>query len=624
VSWLRWLQRGAFRRSSYLQTRRERALTFFLKANIRASVVLLVLGAGLVAFTNPRAFADTGPVSFKMYLDAPFVENSYVYTAHKDEAAPGVQLSTFDHQTSNGDRCEVNGASTTLLTPSKGGITQNDPWWGGAITEGSQPTVGNLPAGEGPEWKRYCQANGSAGLRIQFSTPQRYLGIWWSAGSAGNIITFYSNGNVVAKSSADLVESAINTQTQYPVANYRGNPAVWAGNGSSSPYTHPPAGTGYWADENFVYLHFISQGSVTFDRVELSAPGDGFEFDNLVTSDRTGIQPIDSLVKVKDLRSTPSTVTYDSNGGSGTLPNQTSWESDYPFDAYIDWQSNIGNSFWQFDSWNTRADGAGQTYRPRRCYWWGCTDPGVPYPFDKDAILYAQWIATVTVDPQPSEDWVSAHSDVYSSWVGTEDVVIHPGDSFRLPVESELDNPPVIEGWHIAHWLYYDQDYNPVVLGNPGDTIYPDQFAVFMNTTYQSRIQADWQPDDSSVPAAPNLQTSITQFPVDPRAVTLTLPEIPLADADQATVCVTEVNSSHKPISSSLSASIDPSPSPGHTGRVTITATSPLGRTVNRYLRYSVADISDTSCKGGNPYYIRLYPLELGDKRSADVQLTTH
>ena len=80
------------------------------------------------------------------------------------------------------------------------------------------------------------------------------------------------------------------------------------------------------------------------------------------------------------------TVTFDANGGSGSMSNQTASSA-----------ANLtANSFsrggYTFRSWNTAADGSGTTY-----------SNGASYGFGADMTVYAQWDANyflVTYDPQ--------------------------------------------------------------------------------------------------------------------------------------------------------------------------------------------------------------------------------
>ena len=619
------LQRGAPRRSTHLEKRKKMVeKPFFKRVPVQGFTILVAICFGFGAYATANAQASSSDVSFEMYMDAPFVENSYVYTEHPGD--PGVSYSNFDAQPLH-DTCQVANATVTNLTAGIGCLTQNDPNWGGALTDSSDPTVGNLSNPSSPSWLMFAQANGAEGVRIEFSTPQTYLGVWWSAGSDGNLITFYNNGTVVGSTSANEVSRVIDAQAKYSSALYKGNPATWSQAGDS--YTHSGP---YWQNENFVYLHFFAQGSVTFDRIELTAPGNGFEFDNLVTASLADLTPSDRLDHVRSVRASPAILSFDANGGSGTLPNQEGWESASPSGSCPDYWSaclhSPGDSwYWQFGSWNTEPDGSGQTYKPAQpCYWWGCTpDPGIPYPFDADAILYAQWIAYVTLNQNPTDTWLQENSAWYSSYMDPNNITVPYGQTFTLPSDLEVANRPPLDGWHIEQWIYQTWDPNTellvdVPIGAPGDALTSNQIAAFLESgAYE--LRAVWAQDSTGGTPAPHAVVS-NVIPVDPRATSATLPSMPLTDATSASVCIDEVDSSHATTSSNLSFSAAPDTPTNRTPGFTVSAPSPLVPSAPRYLRYRIAVDGDTSCGTSNEYFIELRPLNLSDRRSSDADLS--
>jgi hypothetical protein len=540
-----------------------------------------------------------------MYMDAPFVENSFVYTDHPDD---GTSLSTFDQQTANWQPCEISGATVTLLddpVPNKpnylrGGWTWDEPLYGGAITESSEPTPGGLAEGATPERHRYCQANGPHGVRFDFSSPQTYFGIFWQAGSSGNVITFFKDGVAIGSTSTEDVISKIGDQTNSDY--YFGNPVTWT---DGDPATH--VSTAY-TPEPFAYLHFFANNGQTFDRVELSAPGDGFEFDNVVYSDRTDLlesAPSGRLVHVGAVTTPEPTtpiyqVSFDPNGvgASGNLPNQ--W-TDTPLPGQCSGiypnQQCLNYPGFFLDSWNTEANGSGATFSE-----WDSP------PFTSPTILYAQWSGWLCLDPSPPGQELAQQCDYF-----------HPDDSLPLPDENSLSSPVTYPGHHIDKWVYGDQDIGPV-----GFHATRTQLWRAMDDAWP--ITAHWVEDTATTTPAP---TAIVpeSFPVDPRATSVKLPEMPISGGSAASVCVSEVDSAHDPVGGSdLTQSVPaPSPSgPNLTSAVTVNSGTVLGRTPNRYLLYKVAATDDVGCTSGNTYYIRLYPLQLGDKRSANADLSKH
>ncbi len=85
--------------------------------------------------------------------------------------------------------------------------------------------------------------------------------MWWSAGDAQNVWTFYSNGNQIAQFSVANVTSALpNT--------YFGNPTPGANSGNDS-------------SEPFAFINFFGYGGTTFDKIVVSNnSSSGFEYDN--------------------------------------------------------------------------------------------------------------------------------------------------------------------------------------------------------------------------------------------------------------------------------------------------------------------------------------------------------
>jgi uncharacterized Zn-binding protein involved in type VI secretion len=469
-----------------------------------------------------------------------------------------------------------------------------------------------LPAGVGPGRTHYGQANGSLGVRLEYSTPQHYFGLWWSAGSDGNNISFYSGGQLVATTSANDVASVINSNgSNYASSLYLGNPATWSANGTPSDFSQQDPNNNYthgnisYAYENFVYLHFFMQGSVSFDRVELSAPGNGFEFDNLVTSSRTDLTPSSRLVHVKSIAE-PAVVSFDANGGAGSLPNRTSAD---PLPNYCpdnSWHASSncldapytdssGYSYFYLDSWNTAANGSGRRY-----------DVDEIPNFTANTILYAQWRSSFYYNPSPPGlEWEYQQK------------FVAPGNTFVLPSESTLETPVTFDGYHIASWNYYDfnNGWQDTVFAHPGDVITMAQFITFMQSDYV--LRAVWVENTAAAPTAV-VQTTI---PVDPRVTTVTLPAMPLTDVTSASVCVDEVDSSHGVISSSLTFTVNGGAAASHTSTVTVTGTPALVAQGPRFLRYRVSPAADTTCSSASTYYIQLKPLGLSDKRSSNADI---
>ncbi len=124
---------------------------------------------------------------------------------------------------------------------------------------------------------RYDLAAGlqsGASSRLDLSTPQKYVGLWWSAGDARNQLEFYDPSlNLLA---------IFNTSTIIPFlsAGYYGNP-----NGGGN------------VGEPYAYLNFTATGSETIGRVVFRqlAGGGAFEIDNVSVFDQPITPPGNSL-----------------------------------------------------------------------------------------------------------------------------------------------------------------------------------------------------------------------------------------------------------------------------------------------------------------------------------------
>jgi hypothetical protein len=127
---------------------------------------------------------------------------------------------------------------------------------------------------------------------VTFTSPKKYIGFWWSAGSYGNKATFLdSNGGVFAKLNADAIYNAAGEA-------YYGHPGV------RNPYPAPSCNPGDRFDctEPFVYVHAIAAAGIEFGGVQFSTTGNGFELDNLTTADDAP-EPLARLISVTSVYS---------------------------------------------------------------------------------------------------------------------------------------------------------------------------------------------------------------------------------------------------------------------------------------------------------------------------------
>jgi hypothetical protein len=166
--------------------------------------------------------------------------------------------------------------------------------YGGAASESGAPVTTGVAS----------QYPTTSSTTITLTTPQKYLGFWWSAGNPGNTVDFYNNDLLVASMNTSGIITRLADPNQV---------AVDGGTYSSSDYYGNPLGSGA-NGEAFLFLSAFAEGGTTFDKVVLS--GVGFEFDNLTTS-AIEITPPGSLVDVVFIEGLVEPEGYSGGGGTG-------------------------------------------------------------------------------------------------------------------------------------------------------------------------------------------------------------------------------------------------------------------------------------------------------------------
>lgn len=349
------------------------------------AVSLMVLGIiGLVGPKTSPASSAPASNSLSVYMDSPFVQGSYV--AANANPNSGVSWMNFNGTTGLG-RCGDNAPTGVSIT----GTCSIDSvaGHGGATPEANNgnPTVG----GSGSNFP--TTVSGST-ITINLTQESRYLGLWWSAGSATNTIRFYKDNTLLITMTTSSITSLLgsnpannaewlsrnNDQASNVITSINGttkNRKVWY-NGNPRGYdssTDPTAISTIPGYEPFVYIHLFAQGNLSFNKVELS--GAGFEFDNLALS--TSAQTPDPrlvLVSTININSGLFIAQFDGNGSGvqGTMENQVAGTS-------TALRSNtFSRAGYTFTGWNTQANGQGTSYSNQQ-----------QYPFSSDVTLYAQW-----------------------------------------------------------------------------------------------------------------------------------------------------------------------------------------------------------------------------------------
>ena len=181
------------------------------------------------------------------------------------------------------------------------------PWWQGTANEGSLSgtCATSAPTGNGgansttgePAWltpspaTRYGAAPASASFTIELQQDASYLGLWWSGGDPGNVVTLFKDGAEVATFTNDDLLNVI----------YRNAMGTWRAND----FMYHPV-YGYYKGQPFAYVSFVAQGGATFDSFTVTEynPWGWFEFDNfaLVTApvviDDVTTMPVEDLTPI--------------------------------------------------------------------------------------------------------------------------------------------------------------------------------------------------------------------------------------------------------------------------------------------------------------------------------------
>lgn len=107
--------------------------------------------------------------------------------------------------------------------------------------------------------------SGATVATLGFSSPQKYVGMWWPAGDGQNRLAFYNGATLLGSYRVgDIIPSL--------TPAYYGNP------------NSPGVNTG----EPYVYLNFTATGGDQISQVDFlnDSTGSGFEIDNISVTDR--------------------------------------------------------------------------------------------------------------------------------------------------------------------------------------------------------------------------------------------------------------------------------------------------------------------------------------------------
>lgn len=328
----------------------------------------------LVAVAAVPAASAKSADAVSIYLDAPLVQGSF--------AAGSTGAKSEDFNSFSSGSCPTTWAVGTIS-----GVCNisNVLTWGGS----SQAINSTSPAIGGPGSAYATTANNTDAFTLTLSAPSKYVGLYWTAGSPSNRISFYDgNKKIIELTTASIMDllgappanagdwttinndptAVLNAGTEgltYKRSQYFGNPRGYTANPPTSISTI--SGVDPW-----VYIHLFASGTVEFDSIQFS--GGGFEFDNLVVSTAAKTPPA-SLVPSGFINA-EHTINFDANGGEGTMdPITANAQGNLPANTLVN-----ANEECTFNGWNTKADGSGTAYAD-----------GAAFSYESNETMYAQW-----------------------------------------------------------------------------------------------------------------------------------------------------------------------------------------------------------------------------------------
>lgn len=349
---------------------------------------------------------------------------------------------TFNSFTGSGESCASRGA--LAVGEIVGGCAVYDNIDLGASDTGTGQVIGGsgsvMATGGG---------SGGASFKINFTQQKRYIGFWWSAGSPGNSVNFYSKGAVIATINVNQVFDMFGTPPYYaaaandPCIGQPGETATASGDkcfgntlnvndssavvtsktgtkylkniyfGNPNGYSPPSGGPSNISpslrvfSEPFVYIHAFALNGADFDAVEFAGPN--FEMDNLTVANAEKT-PRDELVFVQTV-SGSYVASFNSQGGTDVSPGA------FTSGGSLNAPSNPTRAGYAFAGWSestTSTTGLSFPY-----------SPGV----DSDITLYAKWFRYSGISPTnglPSGSWITLNgenlSHSYSNGFGYQTV----------------------------------------------------------------------------------------------------------------------------------------------------------------------------------------------------------
>jgi uncharacterized repeat protein (TIGR02543 family) len=412
-----------FRFAGWLENQQDQLGTFLPFSNIHNSDFTLY--AKWLPESDPR---------IELYMDAPFVQGSYV------QGSQGTLTENFNNLHGTISNCQLAVGQTEgrcYFPP----LNANNVAFG-AASDSSTPQIGGVAS---------PFLTPEDGTILRFQNPQKYIGLWWSAGSGGNEIEFLSDTQTVATLTIDQVfkkfgypftddsnyladtttVTAIDGVATYPRKYYFGNPDGY-------PSTSPTgkADQDSVPNEPFVYIHAFALNGANFNGIRFR--GNGFELDNLtVSSVPINVNPRLALAEV--------------------IPATFSDTSTLIYSAFFDAQDSSTITSLNFTSGEQISL---PTVQPRTGYvslgWYddpasgtqiGLPGQTVSMNASADLHLYLHWQSLQSL----GNSIVTFKSDI-GSFVDNTTIQINPSVVAGTPLISILPSEPILSDYRFIGW----------------------------------------------------------------------------------------------------------------------------------------------------------------------------
>jgi hypothetical protein len=225
------------------------------------SIALATATAALLLVSAPASALSTD-FGVDIYMSSPKVQGTAVSTG----------LTTEDFNAISIGACPAT-IAIGAITGNCNVETAKD--YGGASTNANDATP--TTTGPGSNYASTATDGGTPAafeFSVDLAEPAKYLGLWWSAGSPGNTIELFSEGELVASITVDGILELLSGTTVTTVGG---------GSVDTEDYDGNPRDTSLSPGEPFLYLNLYATGGAAFDSISLI--GGGFELDNIAISD---------------------------------------------------------------------------------------------------------------------------------------------------------------------------------------------------------------------------------------------------------------------------------------------------------------------------------------------------